>query len=188
MKLAIFASGSGTNAEAIISATKSGHLDAEVVLVICDKPDAKVVSRARHYDIPVFTFEPKSYASKSEYEKEIVSKLKEKDVSFIALAGYMRLVGETLLRSYEGRIVNIHPSLLPSFPGLDAIGQAFEAKVKLTGVTIHYVDAGMDTGQIIAQEAVRIERNDTIETLQAKVQAVEHTLYPQTLQHLFETK
>ncbi len=96
----------------------------------------------------------------------------------------MRLIGKTLLEAYEGRIVNIHPSLLPSFPGLDAIGQAFNAKVKMTGVTIHYVDAGMDTGPIIAQEAVRIESTDTIETLQAKVQAVEHQLYPRTLQSI----
>lgn len=184
MKIAIFASGSGTNAEAIIEATKTGQLDAEVVLIVTDKPKAKVIERSDKYRVPVKALDPKNYQNKASYEKEIVDQLRANEVSFVVLAGYMRLVGKTLLEAYEGRIVNIHPSLLPSFPGLDAIGQAIDAKVKITGVTIHYVDAGMDTGLIIAQEPVRIESTDTIETLQAKVQKVEHQLYPRTLQSI----
>ncbi|WP_332691870.1 phosphoribosylglycinamide formyltransferase [Halalkalibacter lacteus] len=182
MKIAIFASGSGTNAEAIIRAAKTGLLDAEVDLIVTDNRRAKVIERANKHGIPVFSFDPKSYKKKAEFEQEIVDELKKRDITFVVLAGYMRLIGSTLLNAYEGRIVNIHPSLLPSFPGLDAIGQAFLAQVKVTGVTIHYVDAGMDTGQIIAQEAVRVEADDTVGSLQEKVQAVEHKLYPKTLQ------
>ncbi|MFC0469257.1 phosphoribosylglycinamide formyltransferase [Halalkalibacter kiskunsagensis] len=182
MKIAVFASGSGTNAEAIIQASKKQLLHAEVALIVTDNPKAKVVARAKQHGIPMFTFDPKSYETKADFEQEIVTELNSQGVSFVVLAGYMRLIGATLLQAYEGRIVNIHPSLLPSFPGLDAIGQAFKAKVKITGVTIHYVDAGMDTGQIIAQEAVRVEADDTVDSLQQKVQAVEHKLYPETLQ------
>ncbi|WP_062052266.1 phosphoribosylglycinamide formyltransferase [Bacillus sp. JCM 19034] len=188
MRIAVFASGSGSNAEAIIQATKKGMLDAEVALVVTDKPSAKVVERAKSYGIDVFAFSPKDFDGKEAFEREIVATLKEFQISFLVLAGYMRLVGKTLLEAYEGRMVNIHPSLLPSFPGLDAIGQAFAAKVKITGVTIHYVDAGMDTGPIIAQEAVRIDDNDTIDTLREKVQAIEHKLYPETLQTIFMEK
>ncbi|WP_413376176.1 phosphoribosylglycinamide formyltransferase [Alkalihalobacillus sp. 1P02AB] len=185
MKIAVFASGSGSNAEAIIKATKTGKLQAEVALVICDKQGAKVVERAANYNIPVYEYMPKNFPTKSAYEEEVVRHLKENEIDFIVLAGYMRLIGTTLLTAYEGRIVNIHPSLLPAFAGLDAIGQAFEAGVKVTGVTIHYVDEGMDTGPIIAQEAVQVEGNDTRESLTKKIQAVEHKLYPETLQAIF---
>lgn len=185
MKIAIFASGAGTNAEAIIQATEQGRLDATVSLIVTDRPNAKVVERAEKYGIDVFAFNPKEYKTKAEFEKEIVDILQENKISFVVLAGYMRLIGSTLLEAYEGRMINIHPSLLPSFPGLDAIGQAFAANVKVTGVTIHLVDSGMDTGPIIAQEPVRIEKNDTIETLRQKMQALEHRVYPETLQALF---
>ncbi|WP_227938733.1 phosphoribosylglycinamide formyltransferase [Alkalihalobacillus deserti] len=186
MRIAIFASGAGTNAEAIIKATQTQRLDAEVALIVTDKPKAKVIERATNYNVPVVAFDPKSYETKAAYEQEIVNELHKREVSFVVLAGYMRLIGTTLLSAYEGRIVNIHPSLLPSFPGLDAIGQAFQAKVKVTGVTVHYVDEGMDTGSIIAQEPVRIERHDTVDSLQEKVQVVEHRLYPETLQTIID--
>ena len=109
-------------------------------------------------------------------------------MEFIVLAGYMRLIGPTLLEAFDGKIVNIHPSILPAFPGKDAIGQAFDGGVKVTGVTIHYVDAGMDTGEIIAQEAVTVEEDETRESLQRKIQAVEHRLYPATLRDMFRKK
>ncbi|KHF38115.1 phosphoribosylglycinamide formyltransferase [Halalkalibacter okhensis] len=186
MKIAIFASGSGTNAEAIIRAVLDGLLDAEVALIVTDKPQAKVIERANRYNIPCFIVDPKTYETKAAFEQDIIRELDKREVSFVVLAGYMRLIGPTLLNAYKGRMVNIHPSLLPSFPGLDAIGQAFDAKVKVTGVTIHYVDAGMDTGKIIAQEAVRIEQDDTVDSLQKKVQAVEHELYPKTIQTIID--
>ncbi|MCL7747629.1 phosphoribosylglycinamide formyltransferase [Halalkalibacter alkaliphilus] len=186
MKIAIFASGSGTNAEAIIHAARDGLLDVEVALIVTDKPNAKVIERANLFNIPCFIADPKTYETKADFEQDVIRELGKCGVSFVVLAGYMRLIGPTLLNAYEGRMVNIHPSLLPSFPGLDAIGQAFKAKVKITGVTIHYVDAGMDTGEIIAQEPVRIEEDDTVDSLQKKVQAVEHELYPKTIQTIID--
>lgn len=180
-KIAVFASGSGTNFQSIIDAVKRNELNAEVVLLVCDKPGAKAIERAQKANIPTFIFSAKDYQNKAEFEKEILEELKKKEVDFIALAGYMRLIGETILKEYEGRIVNIHPSLLPSFPGIDAIGQAIDAKVKVTGVTIHFVDEGMDTGPIIAQEAVYVDDNETHESLKTKIQKVEHSLYPKTL-------
>lgn len=164
-KIAVFASGSGSNFQAIIDSIKSGDLQAEVQLLVCDKHQAKVIERANKEGIPTFIFSAKSYSSKIAYEEAILAELKKYEVQWIILAGYMRLIGETLLHAYQNRIVNVHPSLLPAFPGLNAIGQAFQAKVKVTGITIHFVDEGMDTGPIIAQEAVKIEEHDTYESL-----------------------
>ncbi len=184
-KIAVFASGSGTNFQAIIEAIKSGNLQAEICVLICDKQNAYAIERAKANGIATFVFNPKDYPNKQAFEQEILNELKKYEVEWVVLAGYMRLIGETLLHAYEGKIVNIHPSLLPSFPGVDAIGQAYQAGVKVTGVTIHYVDEGMDTGPIIAQEAVYVDVDDTKESLTKKIQAVEHKLYPETLKKLF---
>ncbi|MCM3735737.1 phosphoribosylglycinamide formyltransferase [Bacillus cytotoxicus] len=183
-RLAIFASGSGSNFQALVDAVEAGRLDAQLSLLVCDQPGAHVIERANHHHVPCFSFSAKAYESKEAFEREIVKKLQEYEIDWIILAGYMRLIGPTLLAAYEGRIVNIHPSLLPSFPGKDAIGQAFKAGVKVTGVTIHYVDAGMDTGPIIAQEAVSVSEDDTRESLQKKIQLVEHRLYVDTVKSL----
>ncbi|MCL6587802.1 MAG: phosphoribosylglycinamide formyltransferase [Anoxybacillus sp.] len=186
MKLAIFASGSGTNFQAIVDAVKRGELAAEVALLVCDRPEAKVVERAKKEGIPTFVFRPKEYETKAEFERDILAKLIAHDIDFIALAGYMRLIGPTLLSAYDGRIVNIHPSLLPAFPGKDAIGQAYRYGVKITGVTVHYVDEGMDTGPIIAQRAVFIEEGESLEAVEQKIHAIEHELYPSVLKTLLE--
>jgi phosphoribosylglycinamide formyltransferase 1 len=186
IKFAVFASGSGSNFQAIVNAVNNGNLRGELTLLICDKPGAKVIERAKNENIPAFVFSPKNYETKADYEKEILFLLKEKDVQFIVLAGYMRLIGETLLSAYEGKIVNIHPSLLPAFPGKDAIGQAIRAGVKVTGVTVHYVDEGMDTGPIIAQKAIEILEKDNEKTLQEKIHQIEHDLYPKVLNELFQ--
>lgn len=183
-KIAVFASGSGSNFQALVDAAKADQLSCEIALLVCDKPGAYAIKRAEKAGIPSLVISPKDFASKADYEKEILQKLNESEVELIVLAGYMRLIGETLLTAYEGRIVNIHPSLLPSFPGKDAIGQAFQAKVKITGVTVHYVDEGMDTGPIIAQEAVKMDENETRESLEAKIHQVEHLLYPNVIQKL----
>lgn len=183
-KVAVFASGSGTNFQAIIDAVQTGELNAEIALLICDKANALAVERAKKNKIEVFQFIPKTYENKQAFEKEILEKLTSLQVEWIALAGYMRLIGETLLKGYKGRIINIHPSLLPAFSGKDAIEQAYEAKVKVTGVTIHFVDEGMDTGPIIAQTPIFIEESDTIEDVRTKIQAVEHKLYPQVLENI----
>jgi phosphoribosylglycinamide formyltransferase 1 len=183
--IAIFASGSGSNFQAIIDAIQEGKLDAQVNLLVCDQPNAFVIERAKNAGIPSFAFQAKQYKSKEAYETEIIRELKKRDVEFVVLAGYMRLIGPALLNEYQGRIVNIHPSLLPAFPGKDAIGQAIRAGVKESGVTIHFVDEGMDTGPVIAQESVSIDVNETSESLQPKIHAIEHELYPAVLQKLF---
>lgn len=184
--IAVFASGSGSNFQAILDLVQAGELDANISLLVCDKPGAYVVERAKAAGIPTFTFKTKDYPSKEDYEKEICLKLKDLDVDFVVLAGYMRLIGSTLLRECEGRIINIHPSLLPAFPGKDAIGQALAAEAKWSGVTIHFVDEGMDTGPIIVQERVRLEEGETRESLQRKIQGIEHKLYPSILQMLLQ--
>jgi phosphoribosylglycinamide formyltransferase 1 len=184
-KIAVFASGSGSNYQAIQEAIEKGELDAQVVLVVTDRPGAYVTTRAQSFHVPVLEIAPKQFESKAQYEQAIVEALQSNEVEWVVLAGYMRLVGEVLLHAYANKIVNIHPSLLPSFPGKDAIGQAFEAGVKVTGVTVHYVDAGMDTGPIIAQAAIDVVEND-LQATEARIHAVEHVLYKQTLQRLFK--
>ncbi|MFC4388988.1 phosphoribosylglycinamide formyltransferase [Gracilibacillus marinus] len=183
-KLAVFASGTGSNYDAIVEAIRTNQLDAELTILVCDNPNAKVIEKAKANGTPMFVFDPKQYVDKAMFETKIVEVLQEASVDLVILAGYMRLVGPTLLQHFEDRMINIHPSLLPAFPGLDAIGQAFDAGVKVSGVTIHFVDQGMDTGKIIAQEAVKIEENMTREALQQAIQKVEHHLYPQTIQQL----
>lgn len=183
-KIAVFASGNGSNFQTIVDAVHSGILTANLTLLVCDKPGAYVIERANAAGIPCFVFNPKDYRSKEDYEKVISVLLKDNQVDLIVLAGYMRLIGPTLLKEFEGRIVNIHPSLLPEFPGKDAIGQALAAKAKWSGVTIHFVDEGMDTGPIIVRERVRLEEKETRESLTQKIQAIEHKLYPSILQML----
>jgi phosphoribosylglycinamide formyltransferase 1 len=183
-KIAVFASGSGSNFQAIIDVVQSGELEADISLLVCDKPGAFAINRAKAAKIPSFVFNAKDYRSKEDYEQEILEKLRNFGVEFIVLAGYMRLIGSKLLAAYQGRIVNIHPSLLPAFPGKDAIGQALAAKAKWSGVTIHFVDEGMDTGPIIIQERVPIDEDETKESLQWKIQKSEHKLYPSVLQML----
>lgn len=184
-KIAVFASGSGSNFQSIADSIKEGSLQAEIVLLVCDQPSAYVIERAKKENIPTFVFSAKTYESKTAFEKEILNQLQKSQAEFIILAGYMRLIGETLLAAYSHRIVNIHPSLLPAFPGKDAIGQAFNAGVKVTGVTVHYVDEGMDTGPIIDQRAVEVKEDDTREILQKRIQETEHILYPDVLKRIF---
>jgi len=152
-----------------------------VSLLVCDKPQAYVIERAQKWETPTFVVSVKDFESKDAYEQAILTELQNREIDFIVLAGYMRLLGPTLLQAYMGRILNIHPSLLPAFPGKDAIGQALEYGVKVTGITIHYVDEGMDTGPIILQDTVTIEQNETKESLAHKIQQLEHTHYPSTI-------
>lgn len=178
MKIAIFASGSGSNFQALIDDV---IIRESVALLVCDKPGAFVLERAEAAGIPAFLFSPKTFVDKVAFEQEIVAKLKESEVEFLVLAGYMRLIGETLLTAYENKIINLHPSLLPEFPGKDAIGQAMDAGVLKTGVTAHFVDAGMDTGPIIAQQSVAILPEDTLDILTTRIHKVEHAFYPEVV-------
>jgi phosphoribosylglycinamide formyltransferase-1 len=178
-KAAIFASGSGSNYEAIMRAQETAPWqNSEIALVVCDQPQAYVIERAKKWGTPTFVLSPKECDSKVTYEQKIIAKLQEAKIDFIVLAGYMRLLGPTLLKPYMGRIVNIHPSLLPAFTGKDAIGQAIQYGVRVSGVTIHFVDEGMDTGPIIYQQAVDVDLDETKESLSKKIQAVEHEAYP----------
>jgi len=187
-KIAVFASGSGSNFQAIADAVVSGKLQAEIKLLVCDRPGAQAIKRAQKMGIDQFVFSAKSYSSKEEFEREILTELKERGIEYLILAGYMRLIGQTLLSEYPERIINIHPSLLPAYPGKDAIGQALETGASRSGVTIHFVDAGMDTGPIIAQQTIEIGYNETRESLQEKIHRLEHQLYPVTLQKLLTRK
>ncbi|MGX9136139.1 phosphoribosylglycinamide formyltransferase [Rummeliibacillus sp. JY-2-4R] len=183
VSIAVFASGSGTNFQAIQDAIESGKLQAKIELVVTDKSGAYVTKRAAEKRIPVLAFSPKEFESKEAYEKEILKVLQENHVEWLVLAGYMRLIGHTLLSAYPSKIINIHPSLLPSFPGKDAIGQAMNHGVKVTGVTVHFVDEGMDTGKIIMQKAVCVIDGNREQTEQA-IHEVEHEIYPAALQTL----
>ena len=187
-KIAVFASGQGSNLQALIDAIEAGQLEADIALVVCDRPGAYCLTRATNGNIPTLVFNPRSYGNKADYESMIQNKLQELGVEYLVLAGYMRLIGPTLLDSYPQRIINIHPSLLPLFPGKDGIGQALASGVKVTGVTIHYVDEGMDTGPIIAQRVVIVSENETRESLEKKIHAVEHRLYPQVLQEVLRKR
>ncbi|MGG0644405.1 phosphoribosylglycinamide formyltransferase [Sporosarcina gallistercoris] len=184
-KIAVFASGTGSNFQALVDAVKAGTLEADIRLLVCDQPSASVLQRAHKEEIDWLSISPKDFPDKGAFETEIVQQLKLRDVEFIVLAGYMRLIGPTLLQEYPGAIVNIHPSLLPAFPGKDAIGQALDAGVQVSGLTIHYVDAGMDTGPIIAQKEIRILSDDSKVDLQKRIQQQEHLIYPEILQELF---
>lgn len=186
-RLAVFASGSGSNYEAIAKACSEGVIDAEVVLLVCDKPGAYVLERAKRYGTECFAFNPKEYGSREAYETVLATMLDEHDVDFVCLAGYMRIVGKVLLERYERRIVNIHPSLLPSFKGAHAIHDAVDYGVKLFGVTTHFVDETLDGGRIIDQAGVVYEGSD-IEELTNIIHGIEHKLYVKTINKLINKK
>ncbi|MFI3323227.1 MAG: phosphoribosylglycinamide formyltransferase [Rikenellaceae bacterium] len=184
-RIAIFASGNGTNFEALATACLKGEVAAEVAVMVCDKPGAAVVERAARLGISALVLAPRDFGSKGEYEAVIVERLKAEGVSLLCLAGYMRIIGDTLLDAFEGRIINVHPSLLPAFKGAHAIEQALEYGVKVFGVSVHYVTAELDSGNIIDQEAFRYEGSD-VEELEQMVHAVEHPLYIRCLKKMVQ--
>lgn len=181
MRVAILASGNGSNFEALAHQFQAGLLPGELAFVFSDHHNAYVLERARRLNIKAYSFEVKEFENKAAYEKALLQLLQEQEIDLIVLAGYMRIIGKTLLSHYSNRILNIHPSLLPSFPGLHGIKDAYEYGVKVTGVTVHLVDDGVDTGPIIAQEPVMILPDDTLESLEEKIHQTEHRLYPKVL-------
>ena len=180
MKLAVFASGSGTNFENLV---KQGI---PITFLFSDKRDAQALIRAEKLGITAHTFELKEFENKAAYETELLKILAQYEIDLIILAGYMKIVSPTLLQAYEGKIINIHPAFLPEFPGAHGIEDAWRAGVRESGVTIHYVDAGVDTGQIIAQRRVPILPNDTLETFEARIHEMEYLLYPEVLLEILE--
>ena len=183
-KIVIFASGSGSNFESIVK--KLHHNTCEVALLVCDKPDAYCLERANRLGIKTLQLTLKNFVSKVAYETEIIRHLKVVGPDLIVLAGYMKLIGETLLNEYEGKIINIHPSLLPAFPGKDGIGDALRYGVKVMGVTVHYVDAGVDTGKIIDQESFRRADDETDAQSKERIHTIEHALYPKVIEKLLQ--
>lgn len=188
IRLVVLASGGGSNLQAILDAIAGGALQAEVVGVISDVEHAYALERARHAGIPAYFIDFKDFYDRDEYEHRIIELCNELSPHYICLAGYMRLVGKGLLATYQDRILNIHPSLLPAFPGLAAQKQAFDHGVKVAGCTVHFVDQGMDTGPIIAQQVVPVLEDDDEAALAKRILAAEHQLYPGVLQLLAENR
>jgi phosphoribosylglycinamide formyltransferase-1 len=195
-RLAVMASGNGSNLQAIIdrlhrrlvglsTVDPAGLLAAapiiEVALVVSDVPGARALERARSADIPAVAILADRYATREEHDLAIAAAIQEAEADLVVLAGYMRIVSPEFVRAFPGRIINLHPALLPAFPGTTSISDAVRHGVKVTGVTVHFVDEGLDTGPIIAQEPVRVEEGDTAESLAARIHAVEHELLPATI-------
>jgi phosphoribosylglycinamide formyltransferase-1 len=185
-KLAVFASGSGSNFQAIQEAIDNQMLDAKIEILISDKPKCFAIERARNLSINVFSFYANKYTDKDSYEEEILNLLETLNIDLIVLAGYMRILGPTLLKGFKGKILNIHPSLLPAFKGKDAIGQAIDAKQNIIGVTIHYVTEELDSGMIIAQEKLDISHMNSKTEIEENIHKIEHQLYPNIIKKVLE--
>ena len=180
-RLAVFASGRGSNAAALYEAMKAGEINGQVVVVVSDHSDAKVLERAAEWGVPAVVVERKGFSSKDEFEQAMLDAIAPYTPDAIVLAGYMRLLGPTIITPYENKILNIQPALLPSFPGLHAQRQAVEAGVKVSGCTVHFVDTGMDSGPIIMQAVVPVFANDTEDTLAERILPEEHKTYKKAL-------
>jgi len=182
MNIAVFASGNGTNLQAIIDAIKKGVIKARLALVVSNNPDAHALTRAKNAGLETFVLDHKKFSSREEYDKEIIKELEKRNTELVVLAGFMRLLSPYFIKKYRRKIMNIHPSLLPVFKGTHGIRDAFNTGVDKTGVTVHFVDEELDHGPIIMQKEVRIEKTDTLETLEEKIHKVEHQLYPEAIQ------
>jgi phosphoribosylglycinamide formyltransferase 1 len=182
--LGVLVSGNGTNLQAILDAIAGGTLDARVACVISNRPEARALERARSAGVPALAISHKGFESRAAFDRAVVAALREHGAEWIVLAGFMRLLTSELLAAFPGRIVNIHPSLLPAFPGLDAQRQAFEHGVKVTGCTVHFVDGGLDSGPIIAQRAVPVLEGDDLERLTQRIHVAEHELYVDVLRDI----
>ncbi len=188
LKIAVLASGSGSNLQAIIDEIKSGFLPVELALVLSDKPQSYALQRAEAAGVPTKVLLPADFASREDYDAELVRLLKASGAEAVALAGYMRLVTPVFLQAFSHRVLNIHPALLPSFPGLHGQRQAFEYGVKVAGCTVHFVDEGMDSGPIILQAPVPVLEDDDADSLAARILEQEHIIYPLALRLLAEGK
>lgn len=192
MKIAVLASGNGTNFQVLAEKFQSGEIPGELSLLFCDHPDAFVVKRAERLGVPCESFTVKECGGKKPYEERLLALLREEEIDFLILAGYMRVIGPEIIRSFENSIVNLHPAFLPEYPGLHSIERAFADHVENgrteTGVTVHYVDCGLDSGPVIAQRRVPIYDEDTVDTLEARVHECEHILFPQTVKRVLKSR
>ena len=181
MSIGVLASGRGSNFQSIIDAIESGSLKAKIVLLITDNPNAFAVDRAKKHGIEPLIMLPNQYGTRNEYYKAVVQELRIREVGLVVLAGFMRIIGKPLIEAYRDRVMNIHPALLPSFPGLHGQKQAQDYGVKISGCTVHFVDEGMDTGPIIIQAAVPVSCEDSEESLSERILKLEHKIFPEAI-------
>ena len=187
-KIAVLVSGRGSNLQAIIDSIDKGYLKAQISVVVSDIGDAYALERARKNGIDAVHVDPKGYKSKDLYEEEVLRVLKNHDIQLVLLAGYMKILGKTLLTAYKNRILNIHPALLPAFPGLHAQEQAFRYGVKVAGCTVHFVDEELDGGPIILQKCVEVKEGDTNQDLSERILEQEHKIYPEAVKLFVENR
>ena len=187
-KLAVLVSGRGSNLQAIIDSIEREELDASISIVISNTRDAMALQRAKEHEIKTILIDPAKHIDSKEYDKALTDKLKEYSIDLICLAGYMRILGEEVIQTFEKKIINIHPSLLPAFPGLNAQKQAIEYGVKFSGCTVHFVDLGVDSGPIILQTVVPVYDKDDEKSLSKRILEQEHHLYPKAIKMIKESK
>ncbi|MCA1797494.1 MAG: phosphoribosylglycinamide formyltransferase [Geobacteraceae bacterium] len=182
LRLGVLASGGGTNLQSIIDACSAGDIDAQIVRVICNNPNAGALQRAERAHIPNCCINHRDFDTRTAFDAAVISQLQQDRVELVILAGFMRIVGADFIRAFTHRIMNIHPALLPAFPGLNVQKKALEYGAKFTGCTVHFIDADVDTGPIIAQAVVPVFDDDTEESLSARILEQEHRLYPHAIQ------
>lgn len=188
VQIAVFASGNGSNLQTLIDSVKDGMIPADIRVVISDKKDAFALERARRAGIEALHLRSKDFPSREEYDAALAGAVRERKIDWIVLAGFMRVLTPVFVRPFLGRIVNIHPALLPKYPGTHAIERAFEAGEKEVGVTVHFVDEGVDTGPIIAQERLPVREKEPLEELTERVHELEHKIYPRVVRDLVTGK
>ena len=184
LQLGVLVSGTGSNLQAILDAITAGSLNARVRVVISNRANVQALDRARAAGVPALTIPHRDFATREAFDQALVAALREANVSWVVLAGFMRVVTPLFLNAFPGRVINIHPALLPAVPGVDAAKQAFDYGVKITGCTVHFVDSGVDSGRIIAQRAVAVEPGDDLPKLAARIHSAEHELFVSVLRDI----
>ena len=188
LKLGVLISGSGSNLQSIIDNIEKGALQATIEIVVCNKPDALGINRAQKHGLPVAVLKHEDFKTREDFDAELIRILKKSEVDLVALAGFMRILTPFFLKAFPQKVINIHPALLPSFPGTSGQKDAFEYGVKFSGCTVHFVDEGVDSGPIIIQSVVPVFQSDTKETLAARILKEEHRIYPRAIQFFAEGK
>jgi len=186
MNIAVLCSGNGTNLQVIIDKVKSGYIPARIAIVISDKAQPRALERAKKARLETLFLNPKNFKPREEFDRELVKKLREKNVDIVVMAGFIRLVTPYFIEAYKDKIINIHPSLLPAFKGAHGIRDALECGVKVTGATAHLVEEELDSGPIVMQKAVKVKENDTEETLAQRIHAAEYKIFPEAIKLLVE--
>jgi phosphoribosylglycinamide formyltransferase-1 len=186
LRLGVLASGGGTNLQAIIDRCQDGSLDAEIALVLTNKPDAGALQRAAEAGIQTCCIDHRNFESRQDFDRAVVTRLQESGIELVVLAGFMRIISEVFLEAFPMRIINIHPALLPAFPGLHVQQQAIDYGARFSGCTVHFVDGGVDTGPIIIQAVVPVLPDDSADTLAARILEQEHLIYPRAIQLIAE--